>query len=61
MTQELTAARAAQPSGTGAAASSEEAGSHAVRLEGLVPAEQASVSQDEGLMLYRDMTLGRRF
>ena len=61
MTQELTAARAAQPSSPGAAASSEEAGSHAVRLEGLYPAERASISRDEGLMLYRDMTLGRRF
>jgi pyruvate dehydrogenase E1 component alpha subunit len=61
MTQELTAARAAQPASPGAAASSEEAGSHAVRLEGLYPAERASVSRDEGLMLYRDMTLGRRF
>jgi pyruvate dehydrogenase E1 component alpha subunit len=38
-----------------------EAGSHAVRLEGLYPAEPAAVSRDEGLMLYRDMTLGRRF
>ncbi len=61
MTQELTAARAAQPGIVGATSSSEEAGSHAVRLEGLYPAERASVSREEGLMLYRDMTLGRRF
>ena len=38
-----------------------EAGSHAVRLEGLYPADPALVSREEGLMLYRDMTLGRRF
>ena len=38
-----------------------EAGSHAVRLEGLYPAEPAAVTREEGLMLYRDMTLGRRF
>ncbi|MBM5823064.1 MAG: pyruvate dehydrogenase (acetyl-transferring) E1 component subunit alpha [Cyanobacteria bacterium K_Offshore_surface_m2_011] len=61
MTQELTAARAAQPGIVGASSSTEEAGSHAVRLEGLYPAERASVSREEGLMLYRDMTLGRRF
>ena len=36
-------------------------GSHAVRLEGLYPAETVSLSKDEGLMLFRDMTLGRRF
>ena len=61
MTQELTAARAAQPGIVGASSPTEEAGSHAVRLEGLYPAERASVSREEGLMLYRDMTLGRRF
>ncbi len=61
MTQELTAARAAQPGIVGASSATEEAGSHAVRLEGLYPAERASVSREEGLMLYRDMTLGRRF
>ena len=38
-----------------------EAGSHALRLEGLYPAEPTIVTREEGLMLYRDMTLGRRF
>ncbi|MFM8604679.1 MAG: thiamine pyrophosphate-dependent enzyme, partial [Cyanobium sp.] len=38
-----------------------EAGSHALRHQALYPAEAARVSRDEGLMLYRDMVLGRRF
>ena len=37
------------------------AGPHAERLENLYPATPATVSRDEGLLLYRDMTLGRRF
>ncbi|MEB3351771.1 MAG: pyruvate dehydrogenase (acetyl-transferring) E1 component subunit alpha [Cyanobacteriota bacterium] len=36
-------------------------GSHAARLEGLPAAKRATVNREEGLMLYRDMTLGRRF
>jgi pyruvate dehydrogenase E1 component alpha subunit len=62
MTQEVTASRQStaplspepQPDGGGE-------GSHAVRLERLYPSQAAQVSRDEGLMLYRDMTLGRRF
>jgi len=37
------------------------AGPHAERLENLYPATPATVSREEGLLLYRDMTLGRRF
>jgi pyruvate dehydrogenase E1 component alpha subunit len=37
------------------------AGPHAERLENLYPATKATVNRDEGLMLYRDMVLGRRF
>jgi pyruvate dehydrogenase E1 component alpha subunit len=37
------------------------AGSHAERLAAIYPAAPATVSREEGLMLYRDMTLGRRF
>ena len=37
------------------------AGSHAERLSALYPATPATVTREEGLMLYRDMTLGRRF
>jgi pyruvate dehydrogenase E1 component alpha subunit len=36
-------------------------GAHAERLENLYPSVPATVTRDEGLMLYRDMTLGRRF
>ena len=36
-------------------------GLHAERLLNLYPSTPAVVSRDEGLMLYRDMTLGRRF
>jgi len=36
-------------------------GAHAERLENLYPSVPATVNRDEGLMLYRDMTLGRRF
>ena len=65
MTQELTAARAAAAASNAAAGSQSavpaEAGSHALRHQGLYPSEPATISADEGLMLYRDMTLGRRF
>jgi pyruvate dehydrogenase E1 component alpha subunit len=62
MTQEVTASRQStaplspepQPDGGGG-------GSHAVRLERLYPSQAIQVSREEGLMLYRDMTLGRRF
>jgi len=37
------------------------AGPHAERLENLYPATPATVTREEGLLLYRDMTLGRRF
>ena len=37
------------------------AGPHAERLENLYPATPATVTREEGLMLYRDMVLGRRF
>ena len=36
-------------------------GAHAVRLERLYPSDAAPVSREEGLMLFRDMTLGRCF
>ncbi|MCP9788899.1 pyruvate dehydrogenase (acetyl-transferring) E1 component subunit alpha [Cyanobium sp. Maggiore-St4-Cus] len=36
-------------------------GAHAERLENLYPSVPATVNREEGLMLYRDMTLGRRF
>ncbi|NDG75008.1 MAG: pyruvate dehydrogenase (acetyl-transferring) E1 component subunit alpha [Synechococcaceae bacterium WB8_1B_136] len=36
-------------------------GLHAERLLNLYPSTPATVSREEGLMLYRDMTLGRRF
>ncbi|MBD2423422.1 pyruvate dehydrogenase (acetyl-transferring) E1 component subunit alpha [Cyanobium sp. FACHB-13342] len=36
-------------------------GAHAERLENLYPSIPATVTREEGLMLYRDMTLGRRF
>jgi pyruvate dehydrogenase E1 component alpha subunit len=37
------------------------AGPHAERLENLYPTTPATVTREEGLMLYRDMVLGRRF
>ncbi|MBE9155043.1 pyruvate dehydrogenase (acetyl-transferring) E1 component subunit alpha [Cyanobium sp. LEGE 06113] len=43
------------------AESTHVAGPHAERLENLYPATPATVTREEGLMLYRDMTLGRRF
>jgi pyruvate dehydrogenase E1 component alpha subunit len=63
MTQELTAAldlraAAGDPGSAGVAAT---AGSHAERLQALYPAERARVTREEGLLLYRDMNLGRRF
>ena len=72
MTQDLTAPVAppitstvASPTlGHGAVTSPEvpaEAGSHAQRYQGLYGGETLQVSRDEGLMLYRDMVLGRRF
>ena len=36
-------------------------GLHAERLLNLYPSTPATVSREEGLLLYRDMTLGRRF
>lgn len=39
----------------------ESAGPHAERLEKLDPAEPAAITREEGLVLYRDMVLGRRF
>ena len=36
-------------------------GLHAERLLNLYPSTPAEVTRDEGLMLYRDMVLGRRF
>lgn len=36
-------------------------GLHAERLLNLYPSTPAVITRDEGLMLYRDMTLGRRF
>ena len=64
MTQELTAALAAQaaaPTSGTANAVPAAAGSHAERHQSLYPAERAAVNRQEGLLLYRDMTLGRRF
>jgi len=68
MTQDLTATAAAAGRATAAAAPNPsstgvpiEAGSHALRHQSLYPAEGTAVSRDEGLMLYRDMVLGRRF
>ncbi len=65
MSQELTAALPAEPKMAlqvvPPPAPLHEAGFHAERVERLVSLEPASVSRDEGLMLYRDMTLGRRF
>ena len=62
MTLELTAARAAAAATTApASAVPAEAGSHALRHQALYPSEPAAISAEEGLMLYRDMTLGRRF
>ena len=58
MTAELTTGIAAPQAGDQGAAA---AGSHAERLSALYPATPATVTREEGLMLYRDMTLGRRF
>jgi len=57
MTQEIAATIQSAAAGAEAAA----AGSHAERLAALYPAGLATVSREEGLTLYRDMTLGRRF
>jgi pyruvate dehydrogenase E1 component alpha subunit len=65
MTQEMAAAKAAADAASPALAASpappQEAGSHALRHQSLYPAEPAAISREEGLMLYRDMQLGRRF
>ncbi len=65
MSQELTAALPAEPKMAlqvvPPPAPPHEAGFHAARVERLVSFQPASVSRDEGLLLYRDMTLGRRF
>jgi hypothetical protein len=37
----------------------DSAGPHAERLEKLFPAEPASITREDGLVLYRDMVLGR--
>ncbi|NDC35000.1 MAG: pyruvate dehydrogenase (acetyl-transferring) E1 component subunit alpha [Synechococcaceae bacterium WB9_2_112] len=63
MTQADTSADLAAASGAPScsADSTHVAGPHAERLENLYPATPAVVTRDEGLMLYRDMVLGRRF
>ena len=70
MTQEMAAAQmaAAEASRGGAAGQGAGlqgdlagAGSHAERLASLYPTASPSISREEGLMLYRDMVLGRRF
>ena len=50
--------------GSGAPACSADinaVGLHAERLLNLYPSTPATVTREEGLLLYRDMTLGRRF
>ncbi|MCP9916997.1 pyruvate dehydrogenase (acetyl-transferring) E1 component subunit alpha [Cyanobium sp. ATX 6F1] len=60
MTQEIVAP--VQVGGVSAAEGSTGGpGSHAERLAALYPAGPTTVSRDDGLMLYSDMTLGRRF
>ena len=61
MTQEMTAAVAAQTAASGsmgtdsgAGGASSDAGSHAERHQALYPAERAVVSREQGLLLYRD-------
>jgi pyruvate dehydrogenase E1 component alpha subunit len=62
MTQEMAAAQAAADAASQAPVSlPEAAGSHAVRHQSLYPNEPAQVTREEGLMLFRDMQLGRRF
>ena len=56
MGQDLAAASGA-PSCS--ADSTHVAGPHAERLENLYPATPASVTREEGLLLYRDMEIGR--
>jgi pyruvate dehydrogenase E1 component alpha subunit len=60
MTQEFALKAHPEAIGSKAAGSTEAAGSHAQRLASFVAAP-LTVSRSEGLMLYRDMTLGRRF
>ena len=62
MTQEMAAAQAAADAASQASAPvPEAAGSHAARHQSLYPSEPAQVTREVGLMLYRDMQLGRRF
>ncbi|QEY33411.1 pyruvate dehydrogenase (acetyl-transferring) E1 component subunit alpha [Synechococcus sp. RSCCF101] len=44
-----------------ATSSASAVGAHAERLDGLAVSSRASIDRDQGLMLFRDMTLGRRF
>lgn len=56
------AASGAQASGApSCSADTNAVGLHAERLLNLYPSTPATVTRDEGLLLYRDMTLGRRF
>ncbi|MFY8147836.1 MAG: pyruvate dehydrogenase (acetyl-transferring) E1 component subunit alpha, partial [Prochlorococcaceae cyanobacterium] len=57
MTQEM----AAETTSTEGAIPATTAGSHAERLASLYPSGAISISREEGLMLYQDMVLGRRF
>ena len=59
MTQEVMAPPQTTPAALASPAAA--AGSHAQRYAALATGERARVSRDEGLMLYRDMVLGRRF
>ena len=65
MTQEMTAQTLASPAAANGHGTpqggSVGAGSHAERLLSLAPTVPATINRDQGLMLYRDMTLGRRF
>jgi pyruvate dehydrogenase E1 component alpha subunit len=63
MTQADTSRELVPASGAPAcsAESTHVAGPHAERLDNLYPSTPATVNREEGLMLYRDMVLGRRF
>ena len=58
MTQEMAASQAPERASL---AAPPEAGSHALRHQSLYPPEPLSITREEGLLLYRDMMLGRRF